>query len=114
MRANPLAALVTHGPRGIEANHIPMLLEDGVLRGHLSRANPQWQGIENSVAALAIFQGPNAYISPSWYPTKQEHGRVVPTWNYAVVHAYGELTVYSEPAKLLAFLTRLTSEHEAS
>jgi transcriptional regulator len=63
---------------------------------------------------MAIFQGPHAYVSPNWYPTKQEHGRVVPTWNYAVVHVWGELTVYSEPDRLLAFLERLTAEHERS
>jgi transcriptional regulator len=116
MRSHPLAALVTNGPRGIEANHIPLLAdaEKGLLLGHLARANSQWQGLQPGAEAMAIFQGPHAYVSPNWYPTKQEHGRVVPTWNYAVVHVWGELTVYSEPDRLLAFLERLTAEHERS
>jgi transcriptional regulator len=116
MRSHPLAALITHGPRGIEANHIPLLADahKDLLRGHLSRANSQWQGLEPGTEAMAIFQGPDAYVSPNWYPTKQEHGRVVPTWNYAVVHVWGELTVYDEPDRLLAFLEQLTAEHEAT
>jgi len=116
MRSHPLAALVTYGPRGIEANHLPLLAdaEKGLLRGHLARANSQWQRLEPAAEAMAIFQGPNAYVSPNWYPTKQEHGRVVPTWNYAVVHVWGELTVYHETERLLAFLEQLTAEHEAS
>jgi transcriptional regulator len=116
MRSHPLAALVTYGPRGIEANHIPLLADagNGLLRGHLARPNSQWQGLEAGAEAMAIFQGPSAYLSPNWYPTKLEHGRVVPTWNYAVVHVWGELSVYSEPDRLLSFLERLTAEHEAS
>jgi transcriptional regulator len=116
MRQNPLAALITHGPRGLEANHVPLLLDaqGGVLRGHLARANTQWQGLAQQTEALAIFQGPDAYISPNWYPTKQEHRRVVPTWNYAVVHVLGELTVYTEPERLLQFLEQLTAEHEST
>ena len=115
MRAHPLAALITTGSRGIEANHLPFLVdaENNILRGHLARANPQWQNLEPGATALAIFQGPHSYVSPNWYPAKQEHGRAVPTWNYAVVHAWGELLVYSEPARLLAFLEQLTAEHEA-
>lgn len=113
MAAYPLAALVTAGPDGLVANHVPLLYEDGMLRGHLARANPQWQGIQDGVDALAIFQGPQAYISPNWYPTKQENGRVVPTWNYAVVHVWGRLSVYDEPDRLRAFLDRLTATHEA-
>ncbi|HVW87061.1 MAG TPA: FMN-binding negative transcriptional regulator [Bryobacteraceae bacterium] len=114
----PLAALVTIGPDGLEANHIPLLFDPdpaphGTLRGHLSRANRQWQNLRPDVEALAIFQGPQAYISPNWYPTKQETGRVVPTWNYAVVHAYGSLRVYDDPARLRSFLDRLTAIHEA-
>lgn len=112
----PLAALITMGSGGLTANHIPLLYdaESGTLSGHLSRANPQWQDYRDDVEALAIFQGPQAYISPNWYPTKAEHGRAVPTWNYAVVHAYGSLSVYSDPERLRAFLNRLTATHEAS
>lgn len=113
MVAHPLAALVTLGPEGLIANHLPLLHEDGTLQGHLARANPQWQALRTDTEALAIFQGPQAYISPNWYPTRQETGRAVPTWNYAVVHVWGKLTVYSEPAKLRAFLDRLTATHEA-
>ena len=116
MRAHPLAALITHGPGGLDANHIPLLPDPDtqVLRGHLARSNPQWQNLPAGTEALAIFQGPAAYVSPNLYPTKQETGRAVPTWNYAVVHAWGELTVYSEPDRLLSFLEQLTAEHEAT
>jgi transcriptional regulator len=114
----PLAALVTLGTGGLEANHLPLLYDPepapwGTLRGHLSRANRQWQDFRPEVEALAVFQGPQAYISPNWYPTKQQHGRVVPTWNYAVVHAHGKLSAYSEPERLRAFLDRLTAVNEA-
>jgi transcriptional regulator len=115
----PLAGLVTMGTGGLEANHLPLLYDAlpaplGILRGHLSRANRQWQDFRPKVEALAIFQGAQAYISPNWYPTKQQHGRVVPTWNYAVVHAYGTLSVFSEPERLRAFLDRLTAVHESA
>ena len=117
MRNYPLATLVTMGSSGLIASHVPLLYESlpdspGILRGHLSRANPQWQDFRSEVEALAIFAGPEAYISPSWYATKQQHGRVVPTWNYATVHAYGNLEVYTEPARLRKLLATLTTEHE--
>ncbi len=112
----PLATLVTAGAAGIIASHLPMIYTPsadgaGVLRGHLARANPQWQGSATH-EALAIFTGPNHYISPSWYPSKQEHGRVVPTWNYAAVHAYGTLHVIEDHAWMLANVTALTERHE--
>jgi transcriptional regulator len=118
MAAHPLAALVTYGPDGLTANHLPFLLDPdsgsmGTLRGHLARANPQWPSFQPDVEALAIFQGPHAYISPNWYPTKQETGRAVPTWNYAVVHVWGRLRVYSDAARLRTFLDALTATHEA-
>ncbi len=116
----PLAALVTAGPDGIvEANHIPLLWEPdpapmGTLRGHMARGNGHWKGWgPEGVPALAIFQGPQAYVSPNWYPTKHEHGRAVPTWNYAVVHAHGVVRVDEDPVRLRAFLDRLTAAHEA-
>jgi transcriptional regulator len=115
--AHPLAALITLGPDGLTANHLPMLYDpepSPILRGHLARANRQWRNFQADIEALAIFQGPQAYISPNWYPTKQEHGRVVPTWNYAVVHVYGKLSVFSEPDRLRTFLDRLTAAHEAT
>jgi len=115
----PLAALVTTGPDGLTANHLPFLYDPepapwGTLRGHLARANSQWRMAEGEAEALAIFQGPQAYVSPNWYPSKRETGRAVPTWNYAVVHAHGRLSAYSDPERLREFLDRLTAEHEAS
>jgi transcriptional regulator len=85
----------------------------GRLKGHISRANTQWRDYSPSVEALAIFSGPHHYITPNWYPEKQETGKVVPTWNYAVVHAYGYLRVVEDPEWLMAHLTNLTRIHEA-
>jgi len=118
VRNHPLATLVTLDRTGLNANHIPMELDPesqslGTLRGHVSRANPMWQDFSCDVAALAIFQGPEIYITPSWYQTKQESGKVVPTWNYAVVHAYGPLRIIEDPAWLRALVGRLTDRHEA-
>ena len=118
VRNHPLATLVTLDRTGLNANHIPMELDPesqslGTLRGHVSRANPMWRDFSCDVAALAIFQGPEIYITPSWYQTKQESGKVVPTWNYAVVHAYGPLRIIEDPAWLRALVGRLTDRHEA-
>ncbi len=117
MEDQPLASLITVGSSGLFASHIPMVLEQngamGQLRGHISRANTQWRDYTASVEALAIFSGPQHYITPSWYPEKQESGKVVPTWNYVVVHAYGHLKVIEDPEWLMAHLQRLTSIHEA-
>jgi transcriptional regulator len=118
MEKHPLAALVTLGQDGLVANHLPVIYDPepapwGTLRGHLARANNQWRDYRPEIEALAIFQGPQAYVSPNCYPTKRENGRVVPTWNYAVVHAYGRLSVYAEPQRLRAFLDRLTAVHES-
>jgi transcriptional regulator len=116
--SQPLAALVTLGAGGLLASHLPMILEEdgsefGILKGHVSRANTQWRDLMPSVDALAIFAGPHHYISPSWYREKEEHGKVVPTWNYAVVHAYGPLTVIEDGQWLFAHLETLTNTHEA-
>ena len=116
VRAQPLAVLVTHGAEGLEANHVPLLLDVGpagetALLGHVARANPVWR--LDGAEALAIFQGPQAYVSPSWYPSKREHGKVVPTWNYVTVHAYGRLRVHDDPAWLRRLLDRLTTQMEA-
>ena len=118
VRAHPLGALVTLGAGGLEANHIPFEIDSdpapfGTLRGHVARANPVWRELSQSADALVIFQGPATYVSPSWYPTKQEGGKVVPTWNYAVVHAYGPLRAVDDPAWLRAFVERLTNRHES-
>lgn len=118
IRAHPLAALVSHSQAGLVANHIPFEIDPdpapfGTLRGHLARANTQWRTLSDA-PALAIFQGPNAYVSPAWYATKRETGRVVPTWNYAVVHAHGPVRVIHDTDWLRKFLTRLTARHEAA
>ena len=117
IRAHSLATLVTLGADGLTASHIPMLIDPepapyGTLKGHFARANPHWQDISSEVEALAVFSGPQAYVTPSWYPTKQETGRVVPTWNYAVVHAYGRIETYTDPERLLALITSLTDHYE--
>ena len=118
IHAHPLGALVTLTAGGIDANHIPFEIDPapapfGTLRGHVARANPLWREFLREVEALVIFQGAGTYISPAWYPTKQETGRVVPTWNYAVVHAYGPLRVIDDKAWLRDFVTQLTNRHEA-
>ena len=110
--------LVTSGSDGLEANHFPMLFEPepgplGALRGHMARANPQWRRIQPGAQPLAIFLGPNTYISPSWYPTKEQTGEVVPTWNYLTVHAYGEIAFIHDPVELRDHVGKLTAIHEA-
>jgi len=119
MRAHPLAALVTLGAAGMEASHLPLLYapsESGarVLRGHLARANPQWQQYLPQTQALAIFSGPQHYVSPTWYRSTKEHGKVVPTWNYVVVHVRGTLTFHHDADWLLENVRALTDEHEAA
>jgi transcriptional regulator len=114
MRENPLATLVTHGPDGLNANHIPLLLVDGKLQGHVARANPLWKPGNVAGEVLVIFQGLDSYISPSGYATKAEHGKVVPTWNYAAVHAYGELRVIDDPHWIFGQICALTATHEAA
>jgi transcriptional regulator len=119
IRSHPLATLVTIGTSGLFATHLPMVLhrEDekhAILRGHLSRANRQWREFSPEIEALAIFSGPEHYITPNWYPEKAATGKVVPTWNYAVVHAYGSLRVIEDPAWLLTHLNTLTDTNEAS
>lgn len=119
LRAYPLAAVVVQSPGGLEANHIPLHLHvapDGAasLHGHIARANPLASMIGSGIAALAIFQGPAAYISPSWYPAKQEHGRVVPTWNYVAVHAHGTLRLVEDAEWLRQQLDALTAHNEAA
>jgi transcriptional regulator len=117
MRAHPLAALVTLGKQGLEVSHIPLVYNSlpeplGTLRGHLAKANPQWRDVSPDVPALAIFGGPQHYITPSWYASTAEHGKVVPTWNYAVVHAYGKLAVRHDSAWLRQNVGELTEAHE--
>jgi len=113
------ATLVTLGPDGLVATHLPMYIEAsegplGTLYGHVARANPQWKELAGKVEALVTFVGPHAYVSPSFYPSKREHGRNVPTWNYVAIHAYGTPEAVEEPAPLLEIVTRLTNKHEAN
>ena len=102
------ATLIT---QGLEANHLPMLFQDGVLRGHVARANPVWKSGEGE--ALAIFLGPHAYVSPNWYPSKAETGKAVPTWNYITVHARGPIRWIQDADWLRANVTALSDTHEA-
>jgi transcriptional regulator len=117
MRRFPLATLVATTARGLDANHLPLVLDDshgglGVLRGHVARSNPAWREIPAGSDVLTIFHGDNRYISPSWYPTKREHGKVVPTWNYAVVHARGQIEWHDDPVWLRELVETLTNLHE--
>jgi transcriptional regulator len=115
--AHPLATLVAVTADGLVANHIPLLLDvardSQALRGHIARANPLWQQLADGTEVLAIFHGPEHYISPRWYPSKRVHGQVVPTWNYAVVHARGALTWRHDEAWLRQLLEALTRRHES-
>src|SRR6202140_1139702 len=118
IRQARLGTLVTIGEGGIEASHVPMLVDPeprpfGTLLGHVARANPQWRTAATDAEALAIFLGPDGYVSPSWYETKRESGKVVPTWNYVAVHATGTLKFHEDPEWLLALVTKLTQTHEA-
>ena len=118
IRRASLGTLVTLGSKGLIASHVPMLIEPepapfGTLIGHIARANPHWQQTSAEIEALAIFLGPDAYVSPSQYATKRKTGKVVPTWNYVAVHAYGPVRFYDDAARLLDLVTRLTDTHEA-
>lgn len=113
-----LAVLVTFGSRGLQANHVPLLFNpdqgpNGTLHGHLSKANPQWREMEAGAEALVIFPGPDAYVSPSFYPSKAEHGQAVPTWNYLAIHAYGIPEVFHDTDRLRELVSTLTAKHEA-
>jgi transcriptional regulator len=113
-----LATLVTTGPDGPVASHVPMILDPepkpfGTLRGHLARANPQGgAAAPSNMMALAVFLGPEAYVTPAWYATKAQTGKVVPTWNYVAVHAAGTLHWFDDPDRLLALVTELTETQE--
>src|SRR5437868_4663827 len=113
IKVHPLATLVTTTAQGLEANHIPFLIDAdpapfGTLRGHVARANPVWRTFDSQIDVLAVFQGPQGYVTPAWYPSKEQTGKVVPTWNYAVVHAHGPLKVYEDAEWLRGLVTRLT------
>jgi transcriptional regulator len=119
IRENPLGTLVTHSARGLDANHIPFLLDSargakGTLLAHVARANPLWTDFAEGADVMVVFRGPHGYISPNWYPSKHEAHRQVPTWNYEVVHAHGRLRIVDDEKFLRGLLARLTRHHEAS
>jgi transcriptional regulator len=118
MRARPLTTLVSAGELGLYATHLPTVLKAegacGVIECHLARANPHWKDLAAGGEALMIFQGPDAYITPNWYPSKAEHGKTVPTWNYAAVHAYGRPAVMQDAAWLRRHVGELTDQQERS
>jgi transcriptional regulator len=116
IRSHPLGTLVTNGPDGPDASHIPLFLDAaaGLLRCHMARANPQWRQLRAGERVLVIFAGADHYITPNWYPSKQEHGKVVPTWNYATVHAAGTARLFEDAPSLLRHLNELTDFHESS
>jgi transcriptional regulator len=119
IRSHPLGALVTFGDDGLNANHVPFEFDPnpapfGTLRAHVARANPVWREFSREVEPLVIFQGPQIYITPSWYQTKKETGKVVPTFNYIVVHAYGAMRVIEDADWLRKFVGGLTDRFEAS
>ncbi|MBJ9755091.1 FMN-binding negative transcriptional regulator [Burkholderia cepacia] len=116
---HPFGSLITHGRNGLDANHIPFELLPGdgglgELHAHVSRANPVWQDVANGDEVLAIFRAGDAYISPTWYPSKHVAHRQVPTWNYVVVHAHGRITVRDDEKFVRGVVARLTRTHEAS
>ena len=117
IRRHPLGAWVAPGDHGLEVNHIPFLIdpnrgEFGTLMGHVARANAVWRSVDRSKSSVVIFQGPEAYISPSWYASKAIDGKVVPTWNYAVVHTHGIPQIMEDKEWLRELVTKLTVEHE--
>jgi transcriptional regulator len=114
-----LGAWVIQGVDGLVANHIPFLLDrtrgpHGTLVGHVARANPVWKSLAAAAPSLVMFQGPQSYITPNWYPGKAEHGKVVPTWDYAVVHAHGVARAIEDRDWMMDMLARLTNAQEAS
>ena len=118
IRAARLASFVTATADGVIATPLPMILDEtegphGTLYGHVARANPQWR-LEPIGEAMAIFMGPDAYVTPSWYATKRETGKVVPTWNYVAVHVYGAVEFFDDADRLRDIVTRLTNLHESA
>ena len=118
VRTHPLGLLIMHGANGLAANSIPFLIDPepsphGTLRAHVARANPLWREATGS-EVLVVFEGPQAYISPGWYPSKAEHGKVVPTWNYVMVQGRGRLRAIEDAGWLHELVSRLTTTHEAS
>lgn len=118
VRAHPLSTWIVQHRGELLVNHIPFLLdpdrgEHGTLVGHVARANPVWKALAEGAGSVAVFTGPQAYVSPNWYPSKHAHGKAVPTWNYAIVHAHGVPLAFEDPQRVLDVVTRLTQTHEA-
>lgn len=118
IREHPLAALVSCGFEGLDATHVPVVLHSeigpqGLLRCHMARANPQWKTLQSSRSVLAILRGPDHYITPSWYPSTKEHGKVVPTWNYVAVHVWGRAQLFEDEPALIRHVKELTRQNEA-
>lgn len=116
---NPFAALITNGKSGLDANHVPFELNPhdgtlGILHSHVARANPVWQDLSNGDEVLVVFKSADAYISPQWYPSIQEHHKQVPTWNYMVAHARGRVTIHDDERYVRGLVARLTRTHEGS
>jgi transcriptional regulator len=115
---HPFGLLVTQGASDIDANSVPFFLDadpaggPGILRAHVARANPLWREARADADSLVVFQGPQTYVSPAWYPSKAEHGKVVPTWNYVMVQGRGKLRAIEDADWLRAFVSRLTDHHE--
>jgi transcriptional regulator len=114
----PLGTLVVNGPHGLDANHVPfemVTVADGALslHAHVARANPVWQEVASGAQVLVIFRGGDAYVSPSWYPSKHELHRQVPTWNYQVVHVHGTITIHDDTRFVRGVVARLTRRHES-
>jgi transcriptional regulator len=119
IRSHPLGVWVSLGDGELAANHIPFEIDPtrgdfGTLVGHVARANPVWKQAQTAVLSLVTFQGPQSYITPSWYPSKHEHGKAVPTWNYAVVHAYGTPSFIEDRVWFHSHVSALTNRHEAT
>nr|WP_024306243.1 FMN-binding negative transcriptional regulator [Pseudomonas sp. P818] len=117
IHASGLAIVTSSGAQGLQASHLPLLLEPGegefgTLYGHFARANGHWRDLAVGAEALVVFSGADAYVHPGWYAAKAEHGKVVPTWNYIAVHAWGRAEVFDEPERLLELVSRLSERHE--
>jgi len=111
--AHPFGALVVNGPGGLDANHLPFLVDEKKLLAHVARANPLWKEVKDGDEALVIFRAGDAYVSPNWYPSKHEQHRQVPTWNYRVVHVHGRISIRDDASFVRGVVARLTRTHEA-
>ena len=117
IQSTGLALLTSAGASGLQASHLPLILapeegEFGTLYGHIARANPHWRDLAAGAEALVVFSGPDAYVHPGWYAAKTEHGKVVPTWNYITVQAWGAVEVFEDPQRLRQVVGALTDRHE--